>query len=119
MLDFINKTISKIFGSKSDKDIKEAMPLVEKTKEEFAKLASVSNDVLRNKTVDFKKRIKEYLADIDRQVEELRQQTEGNTELDPDEKEKNYKTIDQLKKDRDKKLEEVLLQILSSAQRSA
>ncbi len=115
MLDFINKTISKIFGSKSDKDIKEAMPLVEKTKEEFAKLASVSNDVLRNKTVDFKKRIKEYLADIDRQVEELRQQTEGNTELDPDEKEKNYKTIDQLKKDRDKKLEEVLLQILPEA----
>jgi len=70
MLDFITKTVSKIFGSKSEKDIKEVTPLVEKTKEEFAKLSTISNDELRGKTAEFKQRISEYLSDIARKIAE-------------------------------------------------
>ena len=52
--------ISKLFGSKSNRDIKLIQPLVEKTKEEYAKLSAISNDELRQKTLDFKVRIKQY-----------------------------------------------------------
>jgi len=115
MLDFINKTVAKIFGSKSSKDIKEIAPLLEKTKAEFAKLSSLSNDALRGKTDDFKKRISEYLSEMDTEIAAHRKEVDDHPEMDPDDKEKIYKEIDALGKDRDKKLEEVLQEILPEA----
>ncbi|HXH18521.1 MAG TPA: hypothetical protein VNJ07_05510, partial [Chitinophagales bacterium] len=115
MLDFINKTITKVFGSKSTRDIREIMPLVEKTKAEFAKLASLSNDQLRAKTDEFKQRIRNYLADIDNEIAAYRKQVDDHPDMDPDDKEKIYKEIDALGKERDKKLEEVLLELLPEA----
>ena len=47
----ISKALKKIFGSKSDRDIKIIMPYVEKTNEEYAKLQSISDDELRAKTL--------------------------------------------------------------------
>ena len=46
----IGKALKKIFGTKSDRDIKVVMPYVEKTNEEYAKLQEVSDDELRAKT---------------------------------------------------------------------
>jgi len=53
------KFLSKVFGSKSERDIKRIQPVVEKIKAEYAKLQSLSNDELRAKTVNFKQRIHE------------------------------------------------------------
>ena len=52
MLKFINK----LFGSKSDRDIKAVKPIVDKIKEEYEKLSSISHDDLRAKTLSFKER---------------------------------------------------------------
>ncbi|OYZ49893.1 MAG: hypothetical protein B7Y19_06665, partial [Sphingobacteriales bacterium 24-40-4] len=60
--------LSKLFGSKSNRDIKLIQPLVEKTKEEYAKLHSLSNDELRQRTVDFKARIQAFLEEIDKEI---------------------------------------------------
>ena len=60
MLNFI----SKLFGSKSERDVKSIMPIVEKIKAEYAKLGGISNDELRAKTVGFKETIAEGLADF-------------------------------------------------------
>lgn len=43
------KFLSKLFGSKSDKDIKSVQPLVNKVKEEYEKLSSLTHDELRGK----------------------------------------------------------------------
>ena len=51
------KLIAKLFGTKSEKDIKRIMPLVEQTKQEGEKLKSVSHDELRNET----KKIQEFI----------------------------------------------------------
>ncbi|GIV33770.1 MAG: protein translocase subunit SecA [Chitinophagales bacterium] len=115
MLDFINKTIAKIFGSKSQRDIKELAPLVEQINKEFAKLASLSNDELRAKTNEFRKRIKDFLAELDAEIEDLKKKAEENPDLDPEEKERIYKQIDEKQKLRDKELEKVLNQILPEA----
>ena len=106
--------LSKIFGSKSDRDIKHIRPLVDKIKEEFAKLESLSHDELRAKTSDFKQRITAYLADIDQEINSLRTEAE-QIEVEMAEKNAIYDKIDKLTKERDKKLEEVLMEILPEA----
>ena len=106
--------LSKLFGSKSSRDIKLIQPLVEKTKEEYAKLGGLSNDELRQKTADFKARIQTYLADIDKQITDLKEQAEA-PELDINLKTGLYEQVDKLLKDRDKQLEVVLKEILPEA----
>ena len=61
MLDFI----SKLFGNKSERDVKSLLPLVEKVKAEFAKLGDISNDELRAKTIAFKEIISQDQQQVD------------------------------------------------------
>lgn len=106
--------LSKLFGSKSERDIKLVQPLVEKTKEEYAKLTSISNDELRSKSLDFKARIQEHLSEIDQQITDLKAQAE-TPDLDISAKTDLYDQVDKLGKDRDKELEKILLEILPEA----
>ncbi|WP_423146803.1 preprotein translocase subunit SecA [Rubrolithibacter danxiaensis] len=106
--------LSKIFGSKSERDIKVIQPLVEKIKQEYEKLSAISNDELRQKTLDFKQKIKEYLADIDQKISALKSKAE-NPELPIHEKTEIYDEVDSLGKERDKELEKVLMEILPEA----
>ena len=106
--------ISKLFGSKSNRDIKLIQPLVDKTKEEYSKLSTLSNDELRQKTLDFKARIKEYLAEIDIKIAEVKAEAES-ADLPMNEKTALYDQLDKLQKDRDAELEKVLMEILPEA----
>ena len=60
MLDFITKSVSKFFGTKSDRDLKVIQPIVDKILAVFPVLSSLSNDELRAKTTELKKRIADY-----------------------------------------------------------
>ena len=62
MLDFITKSVSKLFGTKSDRDLKDIQPILDSVLEAFPKLGNLSNDQLREKTAEFKKRIFIILA---------------------------------------------------------
>lgn len=115
MLNFLNKAISAVFGSKSDRDIKELSPVVNQVKAVFEQLQSLSNDQLRSKTDDFRASIKTHLAEINAEIDQLQIDTEAIPETEIQTKVDNYKKIDELKKDRDKKLEEILLKILPEA----
>ncbi|MCE5250042.1 preprotein translocase subunit SecA [bacterium] len=53
----LNRSLTKIFGSKHSRDIKELMPLVEEINEIFAGLSSLSDEQLSAKTEEFKKRL--------------------------------------------------------------
>ncbi|HEY9533747.1 MAG TPA: preprotein translocase subunit SecA [Mucilaginibacter sp.] len=111
MLNFI----SKLFGSKSERDVKGIMPLVEKIKAEFAKLDQITNDELRARTIAFKETIKQGLASIDEEIQSIKDQTENDPDMDVQEKVKLYTQLDKLQKDRDKELEVILLDILPEA----
>ncbi|MCA5005370.1 preprotein translocase subunit SecA [Sphingobacterium bovistauri] len=108
------KFLSKLFGSKSERDIKSIQPIVEKIKGEYSKLTNLSHDELRAKTVEFKSRIQEYLKEIDAEITELKTKADDHA-VDISEKTEVYEKIDKLKKDRDKKLEEILAEILPEA----
>jgi len=106
--------LAKIFGSKSERDIKAIQPLVIKINEEYAKLSSISNDELRAKTIEFKGRISAFLTDIDGKISALKAEAESD-ELDLHQKTAIYDQVDALGKDRDAELEKVLLEILPEA----
>ncbi|SMO59664.1 preprotein translocase subunit SecA [Solitalea koreensis] len=109
MLNFLTK----LFGSKSERDIKAILPVVEQIKSEYSKLQSISNDELRGKTVDFKKRIQRFLEQIDVNINELQQQADAIVDIH--DKVALYDSIDKLKKERDVQLEVVLKEILPEA----
>lgn len=106
--------LSKLFGSKSNRDIKLIQPLVEKTKDEYSKLHTLSNDELRQRTIDFKSRIQEFLEDIDKEIAVVKTKAESE-DLPINEKTALYDQLDKLQKDRDKELEKVLMEILPEA----
>lgn len=109
------KLITKIFGTKSDRDLKELYPYVGKINAEFAKLKDLSDDELRQQTADLKAVIKERLAPIDQQSEAIRQRIDANPDMDINEKDSLFKQIDALEVQSDQKLEDVLLEILPRA----
>jgi preprotein translocase subunit SecA len=115
MLDFINKTIGKFFGTKSERDVKEATPQLEKTLEEYAKLEHVSNDELRDKTGIFKEKIQARLLDSDNEIAALNQQIEDDPDMDLEAKQDLYTNIDTIKKSQKAMIEEVLKEILPEA----
>lgn len=108
--------ISKLFGgNKSDKDVKKIMPQVQKINEYFAAYASLSNDELRGKTTEFRQRIQEHLKAIDEEIAEKNKAAEELAFSDLSGKDAIYQEVDRLKKDRNKKIEEVLEAILPEA----
>ncbi|MDB5286552.1 MAG: secA [Mucilaginibacter sp.] len=111
MLDFF----SKLFGSKSERDVKALLPIVEKIKAEFAKLDGISNDELRAKTISFKETIVEGLSGIDSEIQAIKDRTETELDMDVSEKVDLYTQLDKLEKDRNKELEEILKNILPEA----
>lgn len=109
------KLIAKIFGTKSQRDIKSVEPLVKETVQEFEKLATLSNDQLRAKTIAIQDQINTELKEIDHQLATLHQRVTDNPELDITEKEAIFAQIDKLEGDRNKELEKVLLNVLPQA----
>ncbi len=109
------KLIAKLFGTKSEKDIKRVMPLVEQTKQEGERLKSVSNDALRDETKKIQEVINQELKAIDDKLAELHKNIADNPSLDINEKESVFAQIDKLEEDRNKELERVLLKSLPKA----
>ncbi|HMU45800.1 MAG TPA: preprotein translocase subunit SecA [Chitinophagaceae bacterium] len=108
--------ISKIFGgSKSEKDVKKVEPFVAKINEYFISFNSISNDELRNKTQEFRQRIKQHLTEIDAEIAEKNKSAEELPFNDLMGKDAVYQEVDKLKKDRDKKIEEALEEIMPEA----
>ena len=79
MFNIITKGIAKVFGTKSDRDLKEITPYVAKINTEFDKLNSLSHDELRAQTQDLKNVIASALSEIDSKIEELTSKSEGTT----------------------------------------
>jgi preprotein translocase subunit SecA len=109
------KLIAKLFGTKSDKDIKRVMPLVEQTKKEGERLKSISNDELRAETKKIQEEINQELKGIDEQLAALHKQIADDANLDINEKESIFAQIDKLEEDRNKDLEKVLIKVLPRA----
>ena len=115
MLNFLTKGLAKMFGTKSDKDVKEVLPYVDQINQAFEKLASISDDELRNKTSEVKSIIDQKLKSIDDNIAKLHQEIDNDPDLDIDKKEALFNQIDKLEEERNKELEVVLMEVLPQA----
>ena len=109
---FVTKVLGKILGNKSEKDIKEVSPIVEKIKEEYNRITKLSNDELRGESDKLKQIIDERIKPEEDEIESLKEKVE---EVDIQESEKLYEQIDKLEEKIDEKIEEVLNEILPTA----
>ncbi len=105
----INKILSKIFGNKSTRDMKEIQPWVEKIKKAEPAIQALDNDALRAKTQELKGIIQSSADDIKEKIAELK----GKIEETPiEDREPIFSQIDKFEKEvlerYDKKLDEVL-----------
>lgn len=107
------KTLKKLFGSKYDRDVKLYSPQVSEINSYYDSYHSLSNDDLRNKTLEFRERIAQHLEGVDQDIEEISKA--ASSEEDMSRKEELYKELDEAKKERDKHLEDVLKEILPEA----
>ena len=113
MLGGLGKSLKSIFGTKYDRDVKTYSPVVEEINEVYESLSGLSNDELRNKTAEFRARIKEYLSDIDAEIAKVEKEIEDTDDLFA--KEELFKEVDELKNEKDKEQEGVLKEILPAA----
>ena len=112
MFNFINKIFG---GSKSEKDVKQIRPLVEKINQHFAAYRPLDNDALRGKTQEFRQRIKTHLSGIDEEIAGLNRKAEEMDQADIGGKDQIYQEVDRLRKKRNEQIEEVLAEILPEA----
>lgn len=109
---FVTKILGKILGNKSERDIKEVSPLVEKIKEEYKRISQLSNDGLRLESDKLKRIIDERIKPEEDEIASLKLKVE---EADILESEKIYEQVDKLEARIDEKLEEVLNEVLPAA----
>ena len=104
-----NEFMTKLFGNKSQRDLKEITPYVDKIKAVYPSIQKLSNDELRAKTDEIKQRIQDYVADERAKVEELRKGID-NKELE--EREAIWAEVDKIEKNITEKMEVVLEEVL-------
>ncbi len=107
--------LTKLFGSKSQRDLKELNPILSKCLEAYDQVTKLSNDELRAKTVEFKNLIKQTVASEQSQLDSLQQRIENEFEMSIDEKQKIYTQIEELEKKIYDKTQSVLDKILPQA----
>lgn len=115
MLEGFVEVLSKIFGNKDTRDVKELQPVIDNILEIEKTLESLSHDELRAKTVEFKRRIEERIREKEQAKKELRESTDAEVEVSTLEKEELYKQIDNLEKEIITDMKEELDAILPEA----
>ena len=80
MLDKISKVLTKIFGTKSSRDLKKLWPIVDEIKSFEEEIKALSDEELKQKTADFRQLIKDRTADVSSQIVEIKEKMDSNDE---------------------------------------
>ena len=104
-----NEFLKNLFGNKSQRDLKEIMPYVDKIKAIYPTIEQLSNDQLRQRIDDIKQKVQDAVSVEKNRIKELKEHLE---ELDYDQREKNWNEIDKLEKVITEKYETALDEVL-------
>ena len=108
-MNFFNKILKSFLGDKNQRDLKEVGKVVAKIKKIEPVIQELTDDGLRQKTREFKEKIRTATADITQKIEEIREKIKTIQNID--EKEVLFSKIEELKKDSYKIEEKVLNEI--------
>jgi len=106
-------TVLNFFGTKSDRDMKELAPSVNEVLSHGESFSNFSNNELREKTLDFKSQIELLIANLDKDIQDLKKQSLDDKNRDH--KEDLYKRIDELEKNKSDQIDDKLNSIKSEA----
>lgn len=104
-----NEFMTKLFGNKSQRDLKEITPFVKSIQAVYPSIEVLSNDELRARTDMIKQRIQDYVADERARVTELR---EGIDDKELEEREAIWAEVDKIEKEITEKMEVILEEVL-------
>lgn len=104
-----NDFLTKLFGNKSQRDLKEINPYVDKIREIYPTIANLSNDELRARTIAIRNEIQEYVSNEKNKIKEHKDNIEN---IDIDQRESMWAEVDKLEKEVTAKYEEILDRIL-------
>ncbi len=117
-----NDFLKKMFGNKSQRDLREIQPVVDKINAIYPTLASLSNDELREKVANIRASLKQSTAEKRAEIDSLKKEVET---LEYDKREPLWDKIDNiekeildiLEKELDKNLPEVFACVRETARR--
>ena len=112
-MSIVNSLLKVFLGDKSGKYLKKLNPLVDDINVQFDKLYSLSNDQLRNKTIEFKKVISDQTSDINKSIGDLNKKI--SNESSNTEKEILFKEVEVLDNELIAKKAEILDDLLPKA----
>ncbi|MBO7247874.1 MAG: preprotein translocase subunit SecA, partial [Bacteroidaceae bacterium] len=104
-----NEFISKLFGNKATRDMKEIQPWVEKVKKAYSQYDSFSNDELREKIQEIRNKVQDFVIPEQERINALKAKVE-QTEIE--EREGLFNQIDKLEKEKMDRYEVVLDEVL-------
>ena len=119
-----NDFLKKMFGNKSQRDLREIQPIVAKINEIYPTLEGLSNDDLRSKVAEIRNAIQSSVADKRQEIVDIKKSIEA---IDYDKREPYWAKIDDIEKDildvlegeLDKYLPEVFALVRETARRFA
>ena len=104
--------VTKLFGNKSQKDMKAIMPYVEQVKAVYNQIDALNDDELRDKSAALMSRLQEAVADKKSRILALKSNIET---IEIDQREKVYNEIDHLEKEVLDIYDKTLMNILPEA----
>ena len=104
--------VKKLFGDKHAKNLKELSPIVDEINQEYEKIKDISDDELRQKTVEFKEKIQNETSELRNKIEELNKQLQSDEDFD---RQKIYDELDSLEEELNETYESILDEILPEA----
>ncbi|MCK9312242.1 MAG: preprotein translocase subunit SecA, partial [Bacteroidales bacterium] len=115
-----NQFLTKVFGDKSQRDLREISPYIEKIKEAYPGIATLNDDELRNKTAEIRSNIQNYVSEERENIVGLKN---GIEDMDLEKREAIYNEVDKIEKaiieKMEKALDEALPEVFSIVKETA
>ena len=106
--------LKKLFGSKADRDLKQLTPTLKLILAAYDRIDKLSDDDLRAESAALRDKVRAYTAAEEEKVAQIREQL-SDPEMEVSRKEKMATELDELVKTIDKKIEEILDEVLPEA----
>ena len=107
--------LTKLFGTKADRDMKELKPKLNRALEAYETIKNLSTDDLRHKTVEFREKIWKATEAEENRLTEIRDYLDNNYDLPIEEKQDLYKEVEKLEDKVYNTTQDVLNEILPEA----
>jgi preprotein translocase subunit SecA len=115
LMESVTKGLAKVFGSKSERDVKALKPIVEEINEHYEEMRELSDDELKGKTESYRQRIAEATQDIEQRKAEIRTLLDEDEDLSLDERRNLSEELDELEEEWLTVVDDILDEIMPEA----